>query len=141
MVAFVRQGCSRYGGMPSRAGKSTYQPSFTDVRPTDWFYIWVETAHKHGIIGGYDDGTFRPGNNISRGQLCKLIVLARLWVPLDPEVGHFTDVPRGSTFYTYIETAQAHAVVSGYADGTFRPQFEATRGQLSKMLYVALTGQ
>ncbi|HKP52889.1 MAG TPA: M14 family zinc carboxypeptidase [Chloroflexia bacterium] len=142
------------------------QPTFADVSPEDWFYLYVETAFKHGVVGGYPCGEgseqraesskylnnllpsayrllpssvcFRPGNNVTRAQLSKIIVSARLWPLLDPLEPHFTDVPRGSTFYTYIETAQAHAVVGGYGDGTFRPDNEATRGQLAKMLYVAL---
>jgi carboxypeptidase T len=115
------------------------EPTFSDVLPEDWYYLYVETAFYHGIVGGYQDGTFHPNSNVTRGQLSKVIVSARLWPLLDPTEPHFLDVPRGSTFYTYIETAQAHAVVSGYGDGTFRPDVEATRGQLAKMLYVALT--
>src|SRR5262249_21738909 len=45
------------------------QPTFSDVGPGDWFYGLVETAYKHGIIAGYGDGTFRPYNNVTRGQL------------------------------------------------------------------------
>jgi subtilisin-like proprotein convertase family protein len=115
------------------------QPTFYDVNPTDWFYSVVETAAKHGIIAGYGDGTFHPYNNVTRGQLCKIIALARLWPLLDPEVPSFSDVPRGSAFYIYVQTALAHAVVSGYGDGTFRPHLDATRGQLSRMLYAAWT--
>jgi hypothetical protein len=44
----------------------------------------------------------------------------------------------GSTFYTYIETAKWHGIVSGYGDNTFHPGDPALRGQLSKMLFVAL---
>jgi hypothetical protein len=117
------------------------QPTFSDVGSGDWFYGVVETAAYHGIIVGYGDGAFRPHNNVTRGQLCKIIVLARGWTPLDPETAHFSDVPRGSAFYTYVETAQARGVVSGYGDGTFRPNANATRGQLSKMLYTALIQQ
>lgn len=114
------------------------RPTFNDVFPADWHYQYIETANFHGIITGYGDGAFRPQNNITRGQLSKVIVLASLWSLLDPEVPHFIDVPRGSTFYTYIETAYAHQIISGYGDGSFRPQLNATRGQYCKMLYVAL---
>jgi|GEM_PF-6899428 len=115
------------------------RPTFVDVTPQDWFYQVVETAFSHGVIGGYADGTFRPNNHVTRGQLSKIIVGARGWPLIEPEEPHFRDVPVGSAFYGYIETAQARAVVGGYGDGTFRPYAEATRGQLSKMLHVALT--
>lgn len=115
------------------------QPTFSDVQPGDWSYSVVETAVKNGILSGYSDGTFRPNSPVTRGQLSKIIVLARRWTLLAPQQPHFWDVEPQSPFYTYIETAQYHGVVSGYGDGTFRPGDNALRGQLSKMLFVALT--
>ncbi|MBF6614694.1 MAG: S-layer homology domain-containing protein [Chloroflexi bacterium] len=117
------------------------EPTFSDVQPADWFYSVVETGAAHHIIGGYADGTFHPNSQVTRAQLSKIIVLAEGWTLLDPETPHFSDVPRGSVFYSYIETARAYAIVSGYGDGTFRPNSNATRGQLSKMLYIALSLQ
>ena len=115
------------------------QPTFTDVHPGDWSYGYVEAGVLHGIISGYADGTFRPNNPVTRGQLCKILVLARRWSLQLPSEAHFLDVPPGSPFHAYVETAYARGIISGYADGTFRPSNNATRGQLSKMLYVALT--
>ena len=92
----------------------------------------IETAYNHGIISGYADGMFRWGNNVTRGQLSKIIVLAEGWT-IDTTGGpHFTDVPTTSLFYGYIETAFNHQIISGYADGTFHPVNSATRGQISK---------
>lgn len=115
------------------------QPTFSDVQPGDWSYGYVEAGVLHGVIGGYQDGTFRPNDPVTRGQLCKILVLAQQWPLVEPSQPSFSDVPPDSTFYTYIEVARAHNLVSGYGDGTFRPGVHATRGQLSKMLYVALT--
>jgi hypothetical protein len=47
-------------------------------------------------------------------------------------------VAPGSTFYDWIETAYNHAIISGYADGTFRPTNPATRGQICKIVYNAI---
>jgi hypothetical protein len=115
------------------------QPSFTDSGPGDWHYSYIEAAVARGVVAGYPDGTFRPNNPVTRGQLCKMIVLGREWPPSYPLTPSFSDVPRGSTFYGYIEAARERLVVSGYADGTFRPGNSATRGQLAKMLHTALT--
>jgi 5'-nucleotidase/2',3'-cyclic-nucleotide 2'-phosphodiesterase/3'-nucleotidase/5'-nucleotidase len=52
---------------------------------------------------------------------------------------HFADVPTDSPFYPYIETAYNRAIIAGYSDGTFKPGTNATRGQLSKIIYSALT--
>ena len=46
----------------------------------------------------------------------------------------FTDVPQGSTFYTYIECLYCRNIVGGYPDNTFRPNADVTRGQLSKIV-------
>jgi hypothetical protein len=113
-------------------------PHFSDVPPAYPFYPFIETAVHHGIISGYSDGTFRPGADVTRGQIAKIIVGAQGWA-IDTSGGpHFTDVPPGSTFYTYVETAVARGIISGYADHTFRPGNPATRGQIAKIVYNAL---
>jgi len=114
-------------------------PTFSDVPATDTFYLYIETAHDRGIISGYADNTFRPGNNVTRGQLSKIIVLAQSWMIYTPPSPTFLDVPATDTFYPYIETAYYYSIISGYADNTFRPGNSATRGQISKIVYLAVT--
>jgi hypothetical protein len=112
-------------------------PHFSDVPPDSTFYAYIETAVNHGIISGYADGTFRPGANITRGQLSKIVVGAQGW-PLTTTGGpHFTDLPAANPFYAYVETAFAQGIINGYADGTFRPSNSATRAQISKIVYLA----
>ena len=114
-------------------------PHFTDVATTNPFYAFIETAFNRGVISGYADGTFRWGNNITRGQLCKIVVLAEGWAINTAGGPHFTDVPASDPFYALVETAFNHQIISGYADGTFRPGNNATRGQISKIVYAAIT--
>jgi hypothetical protein len=113
-------------------------PHFSDVAPGSTFYGYIETAVHHGILGGYSDGTFRPGNLVTRGQLCKILVGAEAWPLLTPPAPHFTDVPADSVFYAPIETAYSHGILGGYSDGTFRPSNPATRGQIAKLIYGAI---
>jgi hypothetical protein len=127
-------------------------PTFQDVPTTDPFYTYIETAYNHGIISGYGCGAgcleYRPGNNITRGQLCKIIVLAQAWAIYTPPTPTFTDVAPADTFFSYIETAYSHNVISGYDCGPspegapycleFRPGNNATRGQISKIVYNAV---
>ena len=127
---------------------------FADVLPGSTFYGVIGAAYAHGIISGYDCGQaagepcdaqhrpyFRPANNVTRGQLSKMLVRAKGWAEVPPTSGiqSFTDVPPTYPFYGVIEAAVAHGVVSGYSDRTFRPGNQATRGQLAKMIYVAVT--
>ena len=101
------------------------------------FYSYIETAYNRGIISGYSDGTFRPGSNITRGQLAKIVVSAERWVIETAGGPHFTDVPASHAFYGYVETAWRHGAISGYSDGTFRPGSDANRGQISKIVFNA----
>src|SRR4051812_10296023 len=99
---------------------TTGGPHFTDVPTNNPFYPFVETLYNRGLISGYGDGTFRWGNNITRAQLTKIVVLAEGW-PIDITGGpHFTDVGANNPFYPFIETAYNHAIISGYSDNTFR---------------------
>jgi hypothetical protein len=113
-------------------------PTFNDVPQTHPFYTYVETAYRHGVISGYSNGAFRPGDNITRGQLCKVVVLAEGWTLYLPPAPTFSDVQEGNPFYIYVETAYSHSIISGYGDQTFRPGNPATRGQIAKIVYSAL---
>ncbi|MFL5732673.1 MAG: S-layer homology domain-containing protein [Chloroflexia bacterium] len=106
---------------------------FLDVPAGDPFARYIETAYSHGLVSGYEDGTFRPGNTITRGQVAKIVVEAASVKLENPSAPTFSDVPASSAFYRYIETAYARGFISGYADGTFGPGAVATRGQVSKL--------
>ncbi|MFL5732835.1 MAG: S-layer homology domain-containing protein, partial [Chloroflexia bacterium] len=121
----------------STATPSPCGASFSDVHPADYFYEPISYLYCRGAISGYGDGTFRPYNNTTRGQLCKIVVLAEGWSLYAPSSATFLDVPLDHPFYAYIETAHAHGAISGYADGTFRPGNEVTRGQLCKIIVLA----
>jgi S-layer homology domain len=47
--------------------------SFSDVPPSNVFYIAIETAHSKGVINGYNDGTFRPNNPIRRDEMAQIV--------------------------------------------------------------------
>jgi hypothetical protein len=133
--------------------------TFTDAQPGSTFFAYVETVAAHGIVGGYACGQtnpqngaaepcdganrpyYRPGNEVTRAQLTKMTVLAAVeqqgWTLANPATATFSDVPAGSTFYSYIETAACRGVLGGYSDGTFRPGGLALRGQIAKIVYNA----
>src|SRR5207248_2708659 len=53
--------------------------TFGDVQPSDYFYEAVRYLYCAGVVSGYADNTFRPYNTTTRGQLCKIVVLAEGW--------------------------------------------------------------
>lgn len=113
-------------------------PHFRDVDASNPFFNYIETAYNYSAIDGYGDSSFRPGNSVTRGQISKIASLAEGWPLLNPPGADFSDVPAGSAFFPYVETAYCHGILSGYSDGTFRPSNNATRGQLSKIIHKAL---
>src|SRR5439155_14511733 len=112
--------------------------TFSDVPADNPFAPYIETAYAHGLISGYADGTYRPESNVTRGQIAKIIVSGAGLKLVSPTTPTFSDVASDSTFYTYIETAYASGLLSGYPDGTFRPGVEANRGQVAKIVYRVL---
>ncbi len=119
---------------------------FSDVPEGSTFYPYIRCLACRGVVSGYADGTFRPGNNITRGQLAKLVSNA-VGLNDDPGGQLFQDVPPGSTFYDYIQRLAVRRYVSGYPCGGpvdlcappanlpyFRPGNTATRGQISKIV-------
>ena len=121
-----------------------YSGTFTDVQPSVYFYQSVQYLSCRDAISGYSDGAFRPYNNTTRAQACKILALAEDWPAYLPATSTFQDVPADNPFYAYIETAYSHNIISGYSCGTgcleFRPGNNATRGQICKIVYLAVTG-
>ena len=113
-------------------------PTFTDVPVAHTFYRYVETAASAGLIGGYDDGSFKPDAPVSRAQVAKIVVKARGWdlvVPASPAT--LCDVHASHWAYSYIQVAIGHGIFTGYGDGCFRPDDFATRAQLAKVLVLS----
>lgn len=119
--------------------------AYSDVPTNHTFYQYVRCLSCREVLGGYPDGTFRPGNDITRGQLAKIISNAADFVE-DPGSQLFEDVADNSTFYPYIQRLANREIISGYACGGagepcgagnrpyFRPGASATRGQITKIV-------
>jgi len=119
---------------------------FSDVPPGSTFYAFVQCLACHGIISGYGDGTFRPNNSVTRGQLSKIVSNAAGYN--DQHTNRtFQDVPVGSTFYAFVGRLVSRSIIGGYACGGtgepcvppanlpyFRPNADVTRGQTSKIV-------
>ena len=126
------------GPVPTSTATPTPTPcaiSFSDVPPSDPFFGYVRCLACRGIVSGYADGTFRPGNLVTRSQMAKFISNAAGYADVMPPTQQtFSDVPPNHPFWLFVERAYLHGVVSGYADGTFRPGANVTRGQAAKFV-------
>ena len=104
------------------------ETSFSDVSSGEWYYQSVAYLHKHGIVSGYEDGTFRPDAPITRAEYA---TMASKFDELAPAASNvFSDVGSDHWAVAYINSAAAKGWVSGFEDGTFRPEEYITRAQV-----------
>ncbi|HEX8231142.1 MAG TPA: PQQ-dependent sugar dehydrogenase, partial [Chloroflexia bacterium] len=130
---------------------------FRDVPQDSTFYPYITCLACRNILGGYPcggagepcgtsgDPYYRPGANITRGQISKIVSEAAGFTE-DAGAQIYEDVPPGSPFYDRINRLSSRGHMSGYRCGGpgepcmpgnrpyFRPGANATRGQLSKIV-------
>lgn len=97
----------------------------------------VETLRLMGVLDGYGDGTFRPNAVLTRAQFCKMAVYA---MDGSSELGRystvtiFPDVKPSHWASAYINMAARKGIISGFADGKFKPNQTVTTGQAVTIL-------
>jgi len=102
----------------------------------------VAVLNKIGVITGYDDGSFRPDVELTRGAAAKIIVSMLLGPEaasnLPNNAAPYPDVPANHTFAGVISYCKNAKIINGYSDGTFKPSDTLTGFAFAKMLLGAL---
>ena len=102
----------------------------------------VAVISEIGVVDGREDGSFAPTDNLSRGAaakiICNLILGPTTAAELHADTAPYKDVPTSNTFSGYIAYCAKEGIISGYADGTFRPAGTLTGYAFMKMLLGAL---
>lgn len=106
---------------------------FADVAKGSWYYEGVRYAYENGLMSGTGEGTFSPDLPTGRGML--VTILYRLAGSPAAGSASFTDVAKGQWYADGVAWASANGVVSGYPDGSFRPNDTITREQMAAILY------
>ena len=107
---------------------------FLDVSRTDWFYYDVRYVCENGLMNGTSRNRFSPYSTATRGML--VTILYRM--ENEPRCfgsAAFSDVKPGAYYEKAVVWASQNNIVSGYTDGTFRPDAPVTREQLASILY------
>jgi beta propeller repeat protein len=114
-------------------------PSFSDVSTSHWAYKYIEYCADpaQGVVTGFEDGTYQPGQAVNRGQMAAFIARAleggeaffQTYVP--PSGPTFPDVPESFWAYKYVEYIANAGVTQGYPDGKYHPEVNVTRDQMA----------
>ena len=116
-------------GLSSSATEST----FSDVADTHWALQYIEACVEAGIINGYTDGTFLPGQNVTRAEMAKMIAAAS-GLSSDAAESSFSDVGDTHWALQYIEACAEAGIINGYTDGTFLPGNNISRAEAAAII-------
>lgn len=102
--------------------------SYTDVAAGSWYNNAVSTLSAMGVLGGYEDGSFRPNASITRAEFAKIAVSFFELEGLDCE-NPFLDVAPGAWYAESVAAAAEIGLIEGYEGGLFRPDAPITRAE------------
>ncbi len=113
--------------------------TFTDVPKDAWYYSYVASAQKYGIVSGISNTEFGVGREIKRQDMAKIIseVLTKKGLAAKAaDASAFGDYETISDYArSHVLTVCGFGIVSGDDKGNFNPAQSATRGEAAKMIY------
>ncbi|GAA6503662.1 hypothetical protein K350107B32_00550 [Agathobaculum butyriciproducens] len=128
-VAFAASGETK----PCDGGKDCPSAPFKDVDTGKWYHVSIDYVLTHSIMNGVSGTSFAPNSNLTRGMLVQ--ILFNLEGKPQSASTSFSDVKADAWYAKAVGWAAANKVVTGYADGTFRPNAAVTREQAAAILY------
>ena len=128
-VAFAASGETK----PCDGGKDCPSAPFKDVDTGKWYHVSIDYVLTHSIMNGVSGTSFAPNSNLTRGMLVQ--ILFNLEGKPQSASASFSDVKVDAWYAKAVGWAAANKVVTGYADGTFRPNAAVTREQAAAILY------
>ena len=110
----------------TREANMTKSNGYNDMKDGAWYTCAVSTLSKMGIIKGYEDGSFKPNDPISRAEFAA--IAARFDPDGDKTPATFADVT-SHWAKDEISIAANHGWIKGYEDGSFKPDQKITRAE------------
>ena len=107
---------------------------FEDVKEGSWYANAVDRLVNQGIISGISDTQFDPSGNVTRAQLCQTLFAMENKPERKAAGNPFTDVKAGKWYTDAVLWAMDKKLVTGYPDGTFKPDQTITREQAAVIL-------
>jgi uncharacterized repeat protein (TIGR02543 family) len=97
-----------------------------------WAQVKIQSWIDKGLIKGYPDGTFKPDQNVTRAEFMTLANRAFGYTTVVPIT--YTDVKAGSWYAPEVAKAKAAGYITGYPDGTMKPQNPITREEVATIV-------
>lgn len=120
----------RYAGA-KRLSSVTYA-GFTDLAADHDAYTAIMTLYKDNIISGFSNNEFKPEDPVTRGQAAA--ILNRVLGLKATNLNSFKDVNANTNFAKDIAAIKSTGIISGFPDGTFRPNENLTRAQMAVII-------
>src|SRR3989339_134031 len=113
--------------------------SFTDVATGSQYDAAITYLQDKGVIEGYEDGSFKPDQDVTRAEALKLILVGSGIATEELETYEFpfSDLENGAWYLQYIDKGYELGIVGGYEDGTFKPNQNVNLVEALKMLLTA----
>ena len=108
-----------------------YSAGLSDIYAGDWYADTVGYAVQKGIVSGYPDGTFRPNQPITRAEFAS--IASRFAQLTDEQDISFIDLDASHWGYKAVRSAASHGWISGYPDGSFRPEQAISRAEVTSI--------
>lgn len=102
---------------------SEYRQRFWDVAKEHWAFLYIADLAERGVLNGYEDGSFKPSRTVTRAEWAKIMVDAAGVSVADNSV-YYTDM---SNHWANKYVNAARNYLTGYTDGSYRPDQAATR--------------
>lgn len=121
-------------------GQSFAKTQFTDVTPDKEYYEEVNYIADLDIIKGYTENgvsKFKPGNNLTRAQAAKMLVIAAKKQNIPTPSLKFQDVKSGTEQYYYVSRAVSLGYFKADSKGSFKPNENLKRDEMGNALAVA----
>lgn len=117
---------------------NNYELLFSDVEEDQWYSGSIAWAAENGIVNGMGNNSFSPFTNISREQVCVILVRYANWrgieLATDSPITNFTDSAKISNYArNAVDLAQRAGLINGRDNGAFDPQGSATRAEVTSI--------
>lgn len=113
--------------------KNVKDPGFKDLNPNQWHYEYVAALANAGYIQGFEDGTFRPNDPMTRAHTAKILDLSYK-LPDGDAANPFTDVRSDSWYVGHVLSLVENNITKGKTATTFEPNANVTRAQMASFV-------